>query len=76
MLEHGITVSSISNLSSISLRNELIEQYREFLALQKTQTDLCKANMPSNELRYMGTATVVRDIDFMAKIFDGEDAPM
>jgi hypothetical protein len=29
-----------------------------------------------DELRYMGTATVVRDMDFMAKLFDGEDGKM
>lgn len=26
------------------------------------------------ELKYMGTANVVRDMDFMAQIFDGENA--
>lgn len=27
-------------------------------------------------LRYMGTSTVVRDIDFITKLLDGEDALM
>lgn len=75
VIEQAITVSSIANLSSEALREQLIDQYRQFLALKKSQADLCKKNM-GDELKYMGTATVVRDIDFMSKIFDGESAPM
>ena len=73
VLEHGFTVSS--NLSDPGTRGHLIYQYRDFLALKKTQAELCAQNM-GDELRYMGTATVARDIDFMATIFDGEDALM
>jgi hypothetical protein len=29
-----------------------------------------------DDLRYMGTATVARDLDFMTEVFDGKDAKM
>ncbi|KAF5354449.1 hypothetical protein D9758_012432 [Tetrapyrgos nigripes] len=73
VIEQGITVPSISNLSSPRLYHGLVEQYRHFISLKQAQGELCRKNM-GNELRYMGTATVVRDIDFMTKIMDGEDA--
>ncbi|KAJ7022172.1 hypothetical protein C8F04DRAFT_1049147 [Mycena alexandri] len=72
VLEHGFTVAFTSNLSDPVIEAQLVEQSREYLVLQKTQAELCAKNM-GNELRYMGTATVVRDLDIMAKIFDGED---
>ncbi|KAJ7676392.1 hypothetical protein B0H17DRAFT_945422, partial [Mycena rosella] len=71
-LEQVFTVSSSSNLSGSTVEAQLIEQSREFIVLKKSQAKLCAKNM-GDDLRYMGTATVVRDIDFMAKIFDGED---
>ncbi|KAF9072802.1 hypothetical protein BDP27DRAFT_1400715 [Rhodocollybia butyracea] len=72
VIEQGITVSSISNLSSVLLYDELVEQHRQFLALKQAQAELCRKNM-GDELKYMGTATVVRDIDFMSKALEGED---
>lgn len=75
VIEQGITVSSISNLSSVLLYDELVEQHRQFLALKQAQAELCRKNM-GDELKYMGTATVVRDIDFMSKALEGEDTKM
>ncbi|KAF7333329.1 hypothetical protein MVEN_02348200 [Mycena venus] len=72
VLQQGFTVTSSSNLSDPAIEAQLVEQSREFLALKKSQAELCAKNM-GDELRYMGTATVVRDMDFMAKLFDGED---
>ncbi|KAJ7330409.1 hypothetical protein DFH08DRAFT_882587 [Mycena albidolilacea] len=72
VLQQGFTVASSSNLSDPAIEAQLVEQSREFLALKKSQAELCARNM-GDELRYMGTATVVRDMDFMAKLFDGED---
>lgn len=73
IIEQGASVKS--DLNDPSLRNSLIEQQRQFLALYETQAQLCAANM-GEELKYMGTATVVKDIDFMTTVFDGEDAMM
>jgi hypothetical protein len=75
VLQQGFTVASSSNLSDPALEAQLVQQSREFLALKKSQAELCAKNM-GDELRYMGTATVVRDMDFMSKLFDGEDGKM
>jgi hypothetical protein len=45
------------------------------LALYEAQFKLCGSKL-GDELKYMGTATVVRDMDYMAKLFDGDDALM
>lgn len=73
MIEQGFTVTS--NYSDPIMREKLIEQHRQFLTLYETQAKLCAENM-GEELKYMGTANVVRDIDFMATAFDGKDANM
>ncbi|KAJ4468855.1 hypothetical protein J3R30DRAFT_3554813 [Lentinula aciculospora] len=72
VIEQGITVSSIADLSSPLLFDELVEQHRQFLAVKEAHAKLC-GEMMGDELRYMGTATVVRDIDFMSKTIEGED---
>jgi hypothetical protein len=51
-------------------------QARQLLAIKEAQAQLCAENMDVEDLRYMGTATVVRDMDFMTRAFDGEDAKM
>ncbi|KAJ7629198.1 hypothetical protein DFH06DRAFT_722333 [Mycena polygramma] len=73
VLQQGFTVSSSSNLSDPAIEAHLVQQSREFLALKKAQAELCPKNM-GDDLRYMGIATVVRDMDFMAQRFDGEAA--
>ncbi|KAJ7441631.1 hypothetical protein B0H11DRAFT_2095796 [Mycena galericulata] len=65
VLQQGFTLASSTNLSDPAIEAQLVQQSRERTSAQKNMGD---------ELRYMGTATVVRDMDFIAKIFDGEDA--
>ncbi|KAJ6452643.1 hypothetical protein C8R45DRAFT_916074 [Mycena sanguinolenta] len=72
VLQQGFNVMSSRNLSDPAIEAHLVEQSRQFLALKKTQAELCAQSM-GDELRYMGTATVVRDMDFISKLFDGED---
>lgn len=43
--------------------------------MKKTQAELCAVNM-GEELRYMGTANVVRDIEFMTRTLEGDEALM
>ncbi|KAG8698176.1 hypothetical protein FRC09_007387 [Ceratobasidium sp. 395] len=59
-------------------RFDLIQQYRQAIAMWETQAKLCTSNMPRNgsDLKYMGTSTVARDIDFMARVIDGPKAPI
>ena len=73
VFEQGFTVSS--NLSDPATRATLIAQQRAFLAMKKAQAELCAKNM-GDDLRYMGTATVVRDMDYMTRVLEGEDALM
>lgn len=54
--------------------NELVPQYQQLLELKKAQAELCQ-NI-GDELSYMGTTTVVRDMDFITKVLDGDDAKM
>ena len=51
----------------------LLRQIEELTALQETEYRKCAQTMGEEELRYMNTATVVRDIDSMSKAFDGVD---
>ncbi|KAH8102176.1 Alpha/Beta hydrolase protein [Cristinia sonorae] len=73
VLERGYDVAS--NMSTAELRSMLLVKTAEADALLRTQFEICRQNM-GEELRYMGTSTVVRDLDFMSKIFDGTDAPI
>lgn len=72
---NGNTVASVRNVSSESWRETLVNQQREFLTLKETQAMLCAEHM-GDELKYMGTATVVRDMDYMSKLLEGDDALM
>jgi hypothetical protein len=42
--------------------------------MKEAQAELCHENMDVEDLKYMGTATVVRDMDFMTQVLDGKDA--
>ncbi|KAL0569408.1 hypothetical protein V5O48_012562 [Marasmius crinis-equi] len=73
VVERGLTVPSISDLDSSSLRQSLVEQYKEFNDLKKRQGEICKEKM-GDDLRHMGSATVARDIDFMSRVLEGDEA--
>ncbi|CAL1709998.1 unnamed protein product [Somion occarium] len=62
-----------SNQTREDIRKLLIHQESEVDALLRTQYARCAKKM-ADELRYMGTSTVVRDIDFISKTLEGEDA--
>jgi hypothetical protein len=68
-------VPSIANLSDPNIEAALEMQSRTLLALLQTQAQVCTKNM-GDELRYVGSAAVVRDMAFMAEVFDGEGAKM
>ncbi|KAF7302960.1 hypothetical protein MKEN_01258600 [Mycena kentingensis (nom. inval.)] len=76
VLEKGFLIST-SNISDpgvkAAVREELVGQAREFLALKEAQAEVCARTM-GDELKYMGTANVVRDMNFMVQVFDGEGA--
>lgn len=64
-----------SNASTQDVRQLLIAQQKEAEALYRTQFEICGKTM-GDDLRYMGTSTVVRDIDFITKQLEGPDALM
>ncbi|KZW03385.1 hypothetical protein EXIGLDRAFT_744177 [Exidia glandulosa HHB12029] len=55
--------------------DSLVRQWASWRSLSAAQYHLC-GEKHGDELKYMGTSTNVRDIDYMAKIFDGQDAPI
>lgn len=63
------------DLDDPSNRAHLIEQQREADALYETQFKVCKKTM-GDILKYSGTATVTRDIDFMATALEGKESLM
>ena len=64
-----------SNVSIDDTRLILLQNEKQAQALLKTQFEICNQTM-GEQLRYMGTSTVVRDIDFLTKVLEGEDALM
>jgi pimeloyl-ACP methyl ester carboxylesterase len=73
VLDHGFNIGP--DPFSSEGRFHLLEQHRELLALQQAEYERCGEAM-GDELRYMSTSTVVRDIEEMSRAFEGEDAPM
>lgn len=72
VFERSFEVPNPFNLSHAT-RESLVEQNRQYLALKEAQAELCAKNM-GDELKFMGSANVVRDMDFMTRLFDGEGA--
>ncbi|KDN50221.1 hypothetical protein RSAG8_01557, partial [Rhizoctonia solani AG-8 WAC10335] len=59
-------------------RFDLVLQYRQAISMFETQAKLCTLNMPDGgaSLKYMGTSTVARDIEYMSKVITGPDTPI
>lgn len=62
-----------SNQSHAEIRELLITQEREADALLKAQFSRCSKKM-GDDLKYMGTTTVVRDMDLITRTLEGEEA--
>lgn len=54
-------------------RQHLLDQHRQLLAMQETEFEKCSETM-GEDLRYMGTSTVVRDIEEMSRVLHGKNA--
>ncbi|CAE6462105.1 unnamed protein product [Rhizoctonia solani] len=59
-------------------RLDLVLQYRQVISMFETQARLCTLNMPDGgaSLKYMGTSTVARDIEYMSKVITGPHTPI
>ena len=73
ILERGFNI--VPDPFSVEGKFHLLEQHRELLAMQQAEYERCAKTM-GDELRYMSTSTVVRDIEEMSRILEGEDIPM
>jgi hypothetical protein len=76
IFQQSFTLPNQRNLSDPRNYNALVQQQRQFLTLKELMMGLCGKNMDIDDLKYMGTSTVVRDLDFMAKVLDGPEAKM
>ncbi|KAI0664136.1 TAP-like protein-domain-containing protein [Cubamyces menziesii] len=71
VLDRGYDVAP--DLNDPFNRYHLIQTQRDADGLYKSQFEICGQTMGEG-LRYMGTSTVVRDIDFITTLLDGKDA--
>jgi hypothetical protein len=55
-------------------REMLVQQQREALAIFETQASICGEKMGAEVLKYMGTTTLIKDIEYLKNALDGEDA--
>ncbi|KAI0791570.1 TAP-like protein-domain-containing protein [Irpex lacteus] len=62
-----------SNLSLAEAREKLVALHTEAEDLYKVQFKVCEKTM-GEIIKYMGTSTVVRDIDYITRYLAGEDA--
>ncbi|CDO72134.1 hypothetical protein BN946_scf184962.g77 [Trametes cinnabarina] len=72
-LERGFDVGP--NLTDPMNREHLIQLQRHADALWQTKMQVCAQSM-GDKLRYMGTVSIARDVEFIASLLDGKDAPI
>lgn len=73
VIQTGFDISP--NISDPRTRDHLIVQQRQALAFYKTAMEVCKSTM-GDALRYMGSSTIARDVDFITTVLEGHDALM
>ena len=71
MLDRGYDISP--NLTDASNRFHLIETQRDANALYQAQFEVCNQTM-GETIRYAGTTSVVRDIDYINTLLAGNDS--
>lgn len=54
--------------------DSLIQAERQHISIFKAHGEACERNMDINDLKFMGSITVARDIEFMSKVLDGDDS--
>lgn len=73
VLERGFDLHP--NPHSPEGRAHITQQWAAWRSLYAAQYRICGEKY-GEELKYMGTSTVVRDIAYMADLFDGPNSPM
>ena len=52
----------------------LVHQEKQALALMRLQAELCAENVGAETLKWMGTATLIKDIEHLKDTIDGKEA--
>jgi hypothetical protein len=52
----------------------LLQQQKEALRLMELQAGVCDVEMGGEVLKWMGTTTLIRDMEYLKNVIDGEDA--
>ena len=52
----------------------LVLQQKEALNLMQLQAEVCKETMGAEVLKWMGTTTLIKDIEYLKDTIDGKDA--
>ncbi|KAG8880549.1 hypothetical protein FRB97_000719 [Tulasnella sp. 331] len=70
------TFSITSDPWSKEGRAVLVQQQREALAIWQMQATICNQTMGVDVLKYMGTTTLIKDMEYLKNAIDGLDAPI
>ncbi len=57
-------------------RGSLIEQQKEALGLIQGQAEICGESLGADVLKYMGTTTLIKDMERLSEALEGKDAPI
>ena len=60
--------------SSEEGRATMVHQQKEALSLMQLQGELCSENMGAETLKWMGTTTLIRDMEHLKNAIDGDEA--
>lgn len=73
VFEQGYTLPNMNDIDDPANFPALVELERQHITVFRAISEACKSNMKTDDLRFMGTTSVARDVDFMARVLDGED---
>jgi pimeloyl-ACP methyl ester carboxylesterase len=52
----------------------MVAQQREAMAIMQLQADICGKNVGADVLKYMGTTTLIKDMERISAVLEGKDA--
>ncbi|KAF8310961.1 hypothetical protein DL93DRAFT_2169351 [Clavulina sp. PMI_390] len=72
VMQNGISLHS--NMSAGETLQKLEHGFRDLLVMQEVRGKMCAEHMDPDDLRYMGTTSVVRDIQFITEVLEGQES--
>ncbi|KAF8310962.1 hypothetical protein DL93DRAFT_2116508 [Clavulina sp. PMI_390] len=70
VMETGVSLHS--NMTANEVLESLTADFRNLLMMQEVRGKMCAEHMDADDLRYMGTTSVVRDIQFITEVLEGK----